>query len=134
MTRRRVLWARSARRDLESIVAHLADRSPQAALATLDRLEARAKSLVSLAGRGRVVPELRRLHVQQYGELVLAPYRIVYGVRGSQVVVLAVLDTRRSLEDVLLDRLIRIEEAGPRGEARLPPRGQPGERHPADHD
>ena len=113
MTRRRVLWARSARRDLETIVAHLADRSPQAALATLDRLEARAKSLVTLAGRGRVVPELRRLHVQQYGELVVPPYRIVYGVHGSQVVVLAVLDARRSLEDVLLERLIRIEEPEP---------------------
>ena len=113
MTRRGVLWARSARRDLESIVAYLEDRSPQAALATLDRLETRAKSLLTLAGRGRVVPELRRLHVQQYGELVVPPYRIVYGVRGSQVVVLAVLDARRSLEDVLLDRLIRIEEQEP---------------------
>ena len=43
---------RTARR-LESIVAYLADRSPQAALATLDRLEARAKSLLTLAGRAR---------------------------------------------------------------------------------
>ncbi len=113
MIRRRVLWARSARRDLETIVAYLADRSPQAAVATLDRLEARVKSLVTVAGRGRVVPELRRLHVQQYGELVVPPCRIVYGVRESQVVVLAVLDVRRSFEDVLLERLVRIEEPEP---------------------
>lgn len=113
MTRRRVLWAKSARRDLESIVFWLADRSPQAALSTLDRLEARAKSLVTLADRGRIVPELGRLHIQQYRELVVPPYRIIYRVRGSKVLVLAVLDARRSLEDALLDRLIRIEGEEP---------------------
>lgn len=112
MTRRKVLWTRSARRDLESIVSYLADRSPQAALATLDRLEARAKSLASLAARGRVVPELGRLHIRQYRELVVVPYRLIYRVRGSKVLVLAALDARRSLEDVLLDRLIRVEEQG----------------------
>ena len=109
MTRRKVRWAKSARRDLELIVAYLADHTPQAALSTLDRLEARAKSLAVLAERGRIVPELGRLHVQQYRELVIPPYRLIYRIRGSQVLVLAVLDARRSLEDALLDRLIRIE-------------------------
>jgi toxin ParE1/3/4 len=107
--RRKVLWTRSARRDLEALVAYLADRSPQAALSTLDRLEARAKSRVTLADRGRVVPELARLHVQQYRELVVPPHRIVYRVREARVLVLAVIDARRSLEDTLLDRLLRID-------------------------
>jgi addiction module RelE/StbE family toxin len=100
---------KSARRDLESIVSYLADRSPQAALATLDRLEARAKSLATLADRGRVVPELGRLHIQQYRELVVPPYRMIYRIRGTKILVLAVLDSRRSLEDILLDRLIKID-------------------------
>lgn len=104
-----MLWAKSARRDPESIVSYLADRSPQTALSTLDRLEARAKSLETLAERGRIAPELGRLHIQQYRELVVPPYRIIYRVRGSKVLVLAVLDARRSLEDLLLDRLIWIE-------------------------
>jgi toxin ParE1/3/4 len=107
--RRRVLWARSARRDLEAIVSYLADRSPQTALATLERLESKAKSLASLADRGRVVPELARLHVREYRELISSPYRMIYRVRGVDVLVLVVLDARRSLEDVLLDRLLRIE-------------------------
>jgi toxin ParE1/3/4 len=106
---RRVLWASSARRDLEGIVSYLADRSQQAALATLDRLEGRARSLAGLAERGRVVPELARLHLREYRELVVPPYRIIYRIRGPRVLVLAVLDARRSLEDILLDRLIRVE-------------------------
>lgn len=110
MKRRRVLWARSARRDLEGIVAYLAERSPQAALATLDRLETRAATLRTLADRGRIVPGLRRLHVVEYRELVETPHRIVYRVAGSRVLVLAVLDARRSLEDVLLDRLLSLDD------------------------
>jgi addiction module RelE/StbE family toxin len=109
MTRRQVLWARSARRDLEAVVSYLAERSPQAALSALDRLEARARSLVTLAERGRVVPELGRLHIQEYRELVVPPYRLIYRVRGPKVLVLAVVDARRSLEDILLDRLIKVE-------------------------
>lgn len=110
MTRRKVLWSRSARRDLDAIVLYLADRSPQAALSALDRLEARAKTLATLADRGRIVPELGRLHVTDYRELVVPPYRIVYRLEGSRVLVLAVLDARRSLEDILLDRLLRVEK------------------------
>lgn len=109
MKERGLLWASSARRDLEGIVSYLADRSQQAALATLDRLEGRARSLAGLAERGRVVPELARLHLREYRELVVPPYRIIYRIRGPRVLVLAVLDARRSLEDILLDRLIRVE-------------------------
>ncbi len=110
MKRRRVLWTRSARRDLEEIVAFLADRSPKAALATLDQLEQGARGLAAHSERGRIVPELARLHVQQYRELVVPPYRLVYRLRGAQALVLGVFDGRRSLEDTLLDRLIRVEE------------------------
>ena len=109
MRRKRVRWARSARRDLEAIVAYLADRSPSAALATLDRLETRAKSLARYAERGRVVPELARLHVQQYRELVSPPYRMIYRISGATVLMLIVVDARRSLEDLLLERLINVE-------------------------
>jgi plasmid stabilization system protein ParE len=109
MTRVTVYWTASARRDLESIVLYLAERSPQAALSTLDRLETRAKSLVRLAGRGRIVPELEHLHIREYRELVVTPYRVIYRVQGPRVFVLGVFDGRRSLEDILLDRLIRFE-------------------------
>ena len=109
MMRKKVRWARSARRDLESIVNFLVERTPQAALSTLDQLEARAKSLGTLADRGRIVPELGRLHIREYRELIVGPYRLIYRVRGSSVLVLAAVDGRRSLEDILLERLISIE-------------------------
>jgi toxin ParE1/3/4 len=40
-------------------------------------------------------------------ELVVRPYRIVYRIRKDIVMVGAVIDGRRDLEDLLLERLTR---------------------------
>jgi toxin ParE1/3/4 len=101
----RVDWAEVARRDLLALVEYLIERNPDAASSTLDRLEGRAAALKRTPERGRVIPELERLQLREYRELIVAPYRLVYRVSGSRVLVLAVLDSRRNLEDLLLDRL-----------------------------
>ena len=49
------------------------------------------------------------MQIRQYRELITTPYRLIYRVRSRDVLVLAVLDARRNLEDVLLDRLLRVE-------------------------
>jgi toxin ParE1/3/4 len=102
----RVEWAEVARRDLVSIVDYLAERNPGAAVSILDKLERRAAALERSPARGRVIPELARLQVREYRELIVPPYRLVYRVAGRRVLVLAVLDSRRNLEDLLLDRLV----------------------------
>jgi toxin ParE1/3/4 len=100
-------WTATAREDLESICLYIAADSLENALAALDRLESRAQSLASQPQRGRVVPELRALGIHQYRELVERPWRIVYRIASGRVLVLAVLDGRRSLSAVLMDRLVR---------------------------
>jgi toxin ParE1/3/4 len=104
--RYRVEWAEIARRDLTSILGYLADRNPDAAVSALDRLERRAGALERSPDRGRVVPELERLQMREYRELIIPPYRLVYRIAGRRVLVLGVLDSRRNLEDLLLDRLV----------------------------
>lgn len=108
MSRRvyRVEWADVARRDLLGIVDYLVERNPEAAAATAARLERRAAALKSTPGRGRVIPELERLQLREYRELVVPPYRLIYRTSGRRVLVLGVLDSRRNLEDLLLDRLV----------------------------
>ncbi len=113
MSRRRIVWAKVARRDLYVLVDYLAERSPRAALGVLNRIEAAAGQLVTLAARGRVVPELARLHIRDYRELVIAPYRLVYRSAGNRVFILGVFDSRRNLEDVLLDRIVREDPQEP---------------------
>ena len=103
----RVVWAEAAARDLEEIVAFVAEDSPTSAERLLGALRARAASLATVPHRGRVVPELSHFGMRSWRELVLRPYRILYRVSGDSVTVLAVFDGRRDLEDLLLERLLR---------------------------
>ncbi|MDE2291482.1 MAG: type II toxin-antitoxin system RelE/ParE family toxin [Elusimicrobia bacterium] len=102
-----VLWMGTAEADLRSIAADLARESPAAAAGALDLIEEKASGLARFPERGRVVPELSAHAVLAYRELVIAPWRVVYRVEARRVLVLAVLDARRNLEDLLLDRFLR---------------------------
>ncbi len=103
----RVLWAEAAVGDLEDLVSFVAMDSEGDADRLLRRLEARAATLESSPGRGRVVPELARFGMRRWRELVVRPYRLVYRIEGDTVIVLAVFDGRRDPEDLLLERLLR---------------------------
>ncbi len=73
----------------------------------LERLEATIGSLDQLARRGRAPPELAKVGVREFREIVSRPYRIVYEITGRTVFVHAVLDGRRDLVDLLAERLLR---------------------------
>jgi toxin ParE1/3/4 len=102
-----VVWAEAAVRDLEEIATRIALDSPPNAAGVLERLERKAAALEVAPLRGHVVPELQRFGIGTFRELPARPHRIFYRVTGRTVHVLAVLDGRRELADVLLDRLIR---------------------------
>jgi toxin ParE1/3/4 len=107
MRERRIRWTETARGDLDIVVDYIAEDSVENALAVLDRLEQRVDALCLAAERGRLVPELKAVDVLQYRELIERPWRIIYRIEPDQVVVLAVLDGRRDLRSLLLERLVR---------------------------
>ena len=100
-----MLWTHTAQQDLTEIVEYIAQDSVADALAILQKLETKAALLITLPDRGRIVPELLHTGISQYRELVSAPWRIVYRVDKKQVLIMAVLDSRRDLQTVLLNRL-----------------------------
>lgn len=101
-----VQWAGSAVRDLERIIAHIAADSPALAGSILARIKQAATELYQLPNRGRCVPELQAQGIVLYRELVVPPWRIVYRVGETSVIVLAVFDSRQNIEDILLEKLI----------------------------
>lgn len=64
-------------------------------------------SLVTMPTRGRVVPELRKRGISRYREVLAQPFRIIYRVSDRHVHVLAVVDHRRDLTQLLLERARR---------------------------
>lgn len=103
-----VVWSDLAARDLESLAAYVAEHDLEAALVIFEKLEARARRLKSMPQRGRLVPELLALGVTRYREIIEPPYRLVYGIEGSKVIIVAAIDGRRDLESVLHARLLGL--------------------------
>lgn len=65
------------------------------------------EALETLPLRCRVVPELHAEGIETYRDEFVGPYRIVFGVHGDDVVVLAVVDGRRDLAELLIERALR---------------------------
>lgn len=103
----RVVWVRTATGDLESIAGYIAEDSPARARDILVGIERAAKKLAIMPPRGRVVPELAAFGIRNYRQLIYYPWRIIYRIAKEEVIVLAILDGRRHLEDLLLERLVR---------------------------
>lgn len=102
-----VTWAQTALRDAEEILDFLRAESPAAARKLLARLRRKAATLETLPHRGRRLPELEDLHLPDFREVQEPPYRMIYRIDDEDITVLAVLDSRRQLEDLLLLRLIK---------------------------
>ena len=104
-----VRWSEAAERDLTAIVEYIADDSPSRAYEALKALRRKAWSLRTFPGRSRIVPELQEQGITQYHELVVSPWRIIYRASERTIYVLSVLDSRRSIEDILLQRLTGLK-------------------------
>lgn len=102
-----VKWAETADQDLAGIIEFIATDCITDAMKVLGRIQRQAEALKEFPERGRTVPELATQGIYTYREKVVAPWRLIYRIGESLVYVLAVVDSRRNLEDVLLERLLR---------------------------
>ena len=105
----RVVWANIAANDLKSIIDYIADDSPSNAFKIFKNIKQKASNLYLFPERGRIVPELQDQGILQYRELIISPWRLLYRISAKNVYVLAVLDSRRNIEDILLKRLTDLK-------------------------
>ena len=102
-----VVWAKTASEDLLEIIQFIKYDSPNAAKITLNKIKKKSFSLDSFPQRGRIVPELKAQGIFQYQELIIQTWRMIYRVSDSTVYILSIIDARRNVEDILLNRFIR---------------------------
>ena len=103
-----VRWAQVAVDDLLSIIDFVADRDGVAAAEHLHgQITRSAQRLVSMPRRCRVVPELEAEGIESYRELLVGPYRLMFSIRGTDVVILTAVDGRRDLAELLIQRALR---------------------------
>lgn len=106
--RHQIEWAPVAQRDLDEILEYIAARdSVDAAMAVYEKLITRIDKLTSRPTRCRVVPELRACGVTAYRELVIRPYGVFFRITEETVGIVTVLNRRRDLEEILVQRALR---------------------------
>jgi len=97
-----------AERDLEDIFNYIAEHDAlEKAQYVLDSLEERIVALKLNPQRGHLPPELERLGIKSYREIFFKPYRIVYEIIETKVIIHVCVDGRRDLQTLLARRLYR---------------------------
>jgi toxin ParE1/3/4 len=99
-----VAWAAIAQHDLKQIIDYIAIDSPGNASPILQKIKLKVSDLYTMPDRGRIVPELKQQGIHTYRELIIVPWRVIYRISDTTVFVLSVIDSRRNVEDILLDR------------------------------
>lgn len=102
-----VLLTEGAEQDLESIHDYIAefDRVANADY-VLDELLEVVESLAKFPERGSYPKELIVLGIKEYRQSFFKPYRVIYRVTSSQVIVYLIADGRRDMQSVLGRRLL----------------------------
>lgn len=100
-----VVWTRSAVEDLEEILEFLvSEAGAEAAHRTYEEIRTAISSLAEMPQRCLRVPELREIPSLEHRELLSGHYRIIFRIDGPTVILLGVLDARRDLEELLIQR------------------------------
>jgi toxin ParE1/3/4 len=102
-----VLLTGGAEQDLEAIHDYISEFDCTAsANYVLDELVEVVESLSRFPERGSYPKELVGLGIKEYRQTFFKPYRLIYRVTGSQVIIYLIADGRRDMQSVLARRLL----------------------------
>ena len=107
MQKHKVIWSPSAERDLEDIILYIAEENPINAQSNFEKIQSVTNNLESCPNKGRIVPELKAFGITSYQQIISSPWRILYRQSKTTVYVMAVIDSRRDIEQTLFNRITR---------------------------
>lgn len=102
-----VLLTEGVEQDLEAIHDYISEFDCVAnASYVLDELMDVVESLSKFQERGSYPKELVSLGIKEYRQTFFKPYRLIYRITGSQVIIYLIADGRRDMQSVLARRLL----------------------------
>ena len=107
MKKYRVLWTLTAKKDLVDIIEYISRDSIEIAVEKYEIIKNAAQQLNRYPEHGRIIPELLDQNIRKYREIIISPWRLMYKIEVDIVYIMAVIDGRRNIEDVLLKRQLR---------------------------
>lgn len=108
MKKYQVILTSEVEKDIVDIYDYIAKKDTlQNAEYVLDNLELLILSLVETPERWHYPPELSIQGIKEFKQVLFKPYRAIYEVTGSKVIVHLCVDGRRDMKTLLERRLIR---------------------------
>lgn len=102
-----VLLTEGAEQELESIHDHISEFDCVAnANYVLDALRKVVRSLSKFLEHSSYPKELIGLGIKEYRQTFFKPYRVIYRITGSKVIIYLIADGRRDMQSVLARRLL----------------------------
>jgi toxin ParE1/3/4 len=96
-----------AEQDLEALHDYISEFDCIAnANYVLDAVMDVVQSLSKFPERGSYPKELVSLGIKEYRQIFFKPYRVIYRVTGTQVIIYVIADGRRDMQSVLARRLL----------------------------
>lgn len=104
----RVVILDSAEQDLKELRSYVVKNFSQDTwLKTYGKLKESIRHLATFPLLGAVPPELETLNLSQYRQIVSGMNRIIYEPRADAVYIYLIVDSRRDLQSLLMQRLMR---------------------------
>jgi len=107
MGKMKVIWTETANKDLNEIIEYIANDSVEIALEKFYKIKDSVKQLDKFPEQGRIIPELKNENIMKYRELIISPWRLIYKIEEKKIYIMAVIDGRRNIEDILMKRQLR---------------------------
>jgi toxin ParE1/3/4 len=103
-----VIWMDSAKIDLFSIIEYISFENKSTAQSIYKKIKKKVVSLSILPLKSRIIPELHQFNIDLYREIIESPWRIMYRIHDNTVIVLAIIDGRRDVEDIIFEKIMSL--------------------------
>lgn len=74
-----------------------------------NKFKAKVENLKIFPELGTEVPELKKIGIYYIKQMVISPWKVYYKLDNSKIIILSIIDSRRNLEDILIEKLIKLK-------------------------
>ena len=106
----KIIFSKFAENDLLEIIEYYNDINKSFAKNLFSSIEEKVQNLKNFPEQGKIVSELEKQNIIDYRELIEGNYRIIYTVQEDTIIIHTIIDSRRNLEDLLIQRLMRYHK------------------------
>jgi toxin ParE1/3/4 len=107
MSNPKVIWTKPALNDLDEIITYIATDSVDITISQYERIKEASKDIGNFPKQSRIIPELQNENLTKFREIIIKPWRMMYRIEDNRILILAIIDGRRNIEEILMKRQLR---------------------------